>query len=537
MPQQITSAFGKLGAAIREFTVAQRTLTLIGLAVLVLVAVTLTSWMAKPSYAPLYTGLAATDASAIVEQLNAEGVAYELADGGASVLVPQDDVYRMRLATAAAGLPGASEGGYSLLDDMGMSSSEFQQDVTYKRAMEGELAKTIGAVQGVRAASVQLALPEQTVFVDEKQDPTASVFVELGTGTSLTDDQVQAIVHLVSASVEGMATTDVAVIDSTGTVLSAVGGTAAGSTGGGNKQTVAYEDRVATSIQKMLEPIVGVGNAVVSVTAELDFDQTQRTSEEFAYPEEIPALSETTTTEAYEGTGGNGAGVLGPDNIAVPENGDGTGNYENESATRNNALNKVTEVVQTAPGTLRRQSVSVAISQEAGAALNMNDVQAMVAAAAGIDAARGDVVTVNRLQFSNATADAAQAALADAQATAAAERQAELIRTGVIAGAALLGLIIIAILAARARKEKRLEREALDIGDLNAIEEGMSVRALALEAVEEAEEALALEAPAEKDASQVEAERKRADVSALVDDEPEQVAQMLRAWMEPGVRS
>lgn len=536
MPQQITSAFGKLGAAIREFTVAQRTLALIGLAVLVLVAVTLTTWMAKPSYAPLYTGLAATDASAIVEQLNAEGVAYELADGGSSVLVPQDDVYRMRLATAAAGLPGASEGGYSLLDDMGMSSSEFQQDVTYKRAMEGELAKTIGAVQGVRAASVQLALPEQTVFVDEQQDPTASVFVELGTGRSLTDDQVQAIVHLVSASVEGMATTDVAVIDSTGTVLSAVGGAAAGSTGGGNKQTVAYEDRVATSIQKMLEPIVGVGNAVVSVTAELDFDQTQRTSEEFTYPEEIPALSETTTTEAYEGTGGNGAGVLGPDNIAVPE-GDGTGSYENESATRNNALNKVTEVVQTAPGTLRRQSVSVAISQAAGAALNMNDVQAMVAAAAGVDAERGDVVTVNRLQFSNATADAAQVALADAQAVAAAERQAELVRTGVIAGAALLGLIIIAILAARARKEKRLEREALDIGDLNAIEAGMSVRALALEAVEEAEEALALEAPAEKDANQVEAERKRADVSALVDDEPDQVAQMLRAWMEPGVRS
>src|SRR5690606_32581170 len=143
-------------------------------------------------------------------------------------------------------------------------------------------------------------------------------------------------------------------------------------------------------------------------------------------------------------------------------------------------------------------SVSVAISQDAGAALNMNDVQAMVAAAAGIDAARGDVVTVNRLQFSNASADAAQVALADARAAAEAERQSELIRTGVIAGAALLGLIIIAILAARARKEKRLEREALDIGDLNAIEAGPSVRALALEAVEEAEEALALEAPAEK---------------------------------------
>src|SRR5690606_36009591 len=132
-----------------------------------------------PTYAPLYTGLAATDASAVVEQLEASGVSYQLADGGATVMVPKDSVYQMRLKTAAAGLPAASDGGYSLLDEMGMGSSEFQQSTTYKRAMEGELAKTISAMKGVETASVQLALPEDTVFVAEKADPTASVFVGL----------------------------------------------------------------------------------------------------------------------------------------------------------------------------------------------------------------------------------------------------------------------------------------------------------------------------------------------------------------------
>lgn len=219
MPRQVTSAFKRFGNAIREFTIAQRTVAIIGVAVLVLGIAALSMWVTKPAYTPLFSGLSGEDANSIVEQLRTDGVDYQLADGGATILVPEGNVYDERIKAASTGLPTSSTGGYSLLDTMGVTSSEFQQSVTYKRALEGELAKTIGALDGVKMASVQLAIPEDSVFVSEKNDPTASVFVETQNGVSLTNDQVQAIVHLTSASIDGMTAADVAVVDSTGAVL------------------------------------------------------------------------------------------------------------------------------------------------------------------------------------------------------------------------------------------------------------------------------------------------------------------------------
>src|SRR5690554_5100420 len=179
-------------AAIREFTIAQRTIALIGAAVLVLGAAGLFAWITQPSYTPLFSGLEGEDANAIVEQLRTDSVPYQLTDGGGTILVPEEFVYDQRLKSAAAGLPTSSNGGYSLLDEMGVTSSEFQQSVTYKRALEGELAATVSAVTGVKMASVRLAIPEETVFASTKVDPTASVFVETDHGVNLTADQVQA---------------------------------------------------------------------------------------------------------------------------------------------------------------------------------------------------------------------------------------------------------------------------------------------------------------------------------------------------------
>ena len=141
----------------------------------------LSAWLTRPALTPLFSGLKSTDASGIVEQLKTDNVAYELTDGGATILVPQDKVYDERLKAAAAGLPQLAATGYSLLDKMGVTSSEFQQSVTYKRALEGELATTIEAMDGVKIASVQLAIPEKSVFVS-KTDPTASVFVDTPPG-------------------------------------------------------------------------------------------------------------------------------------------------------------------------------------------------------------------------------------------------------------------------------------------------------------------------------------------------------------------
>src|SRR3954471_19965910 len=180
-------------------------------------------WITAPTQAPLFSNLASADASAIVDQLNAGGVAYTLADGGQTILVPKDKVYNLRLTMSGKGLPAGSDTGYALLDKQGITTSEFQQQVTYQRAIEGELEKTLEALHGVNAAVVHIAMPKDEVFVADQAKPTASVLLDLSAGTQLTGEQIQAVTNLVSSSIEGMNPTDVTVADSTGQVLSAAG--------------------------------------------------------------------------------------------------------------------------------------------------------------------------------------------------------------------------------------------------------------------------------------------------------------------------
>ena len=468
MPRQVTSAFRNLGNAIREFTIAQRTVAIIGIAVLVLGAVALGMWVTKPSYTPLFSGLSGADANTLVEQLRADGIPYELSNGGATIMVPEENVYDERLKAAAVGLPSSSTGGYSLLDTMGVTASEFQQSVTYKRALEGELAKTISALKGIQTASVRLAIPEETVFVSEKNAPTASVFVETQSGVTLTSDQVQSIVHLTSASIDGMTPTDVAVIDSKGTVLSAVG---EGALGGADQQTSDYETAIRASVQTMLDKVVGAGNATVVVAADMSKESAQRVEETFEAPDGVLSLNESATVEGTGAAGQTAAGVLGPDNIAVP-GGAGLGNGESSSSsvTRNNAVNKVTESTTIPAGSLTRKTISVALNEGAAKGLNVADVTALVSSAAGIDTDRGDVVTVEVVPFNGAGAAQATEALAAAEEAANADRLADLIRTAVIALAIALPIIIaLAVFAARSKRRKQEIDEAADLADLRSI--------------------------------------------------------------------
>jgi flagellar M-ring protein FliF len=523
MPTQITALLDRAKGVASQFTLAQRTLAIIGVAGLVLGLVALSSWMTKPTMSPLFSGVSAADASAIVDQLDGEGVPYELADGGGTILVPADQLYATRISVAAAGLPADSEeGGYSLLDDMGMTASEFQQQVTYQRAMEGELSKTIGAIAGVKTATVKLAVPEESVFVDEVADPTASVFVETKQGVDLEAGQVQAIVHLVSSGIPGMNPTDVAVIDAQGTVLSAIGGSTAG--GLSDQQTGEYETRVAASVQTMLDRVVGVGKAVVAVTADLNYDNTDRTSETFDATENVPPLSSSTTKEEYTGGGGTPVGgVLGPDNIAVPGGTGSDGSYLKESEVLNPAVNKVTEHTTTAPGSVNRQSVSVVVDADAAAAVNMVDLEALVTAAAGVDVARGDTVEVARMAFDTQSAEAAQEALAAAAAEEKAAQQAELYRTAAIVGGVAL-LLLVALIMAK-RRSRKARREALDLGELQIVDGAPQLP------FDPTDSVLALPAP---EPQVDEAAVRRAEIGALADEAPGEVADLLRGWLVEG---
>ncbi|GAA0963650.1 flagellar basal-body MS-ring/collar protein FliF [Frigoribacterium faeni] len=555
MPTAVKNSFDRMRAALAGFSIAQRTIAVILLAVIVLGVVALVSWLTKPTYTPLFSGVDPADASAIVEQLQADGVPYELTAGGNTILVPEEHVYQERLTAAAAGLPStAGAGGYSLLDTMGVTSSEFQQDVTYKRAIEGELANTIKAMDGVKNATVQLAIPEESVFVAEQRDPTASVFVETQAGVTLTDKQVQAIVNLTSASVEGMTPTDVAVTDATGAVLSQVG---TGAIGGGAGEASDYETKVQTAVQTMLDKVVGVGNSSVVVAAQLDQNSGTRVTESFTEPESGPlALNESSSTEQY-GAGGAGTGttgVLGPDNIAVPTGADaaaadgtaadGTAadGYVNESATKNNAVDKTTETMTVPSGTVARQTVSVALNATAAQGVNMQSIRDLVDSAAGIDGARGDAVDVALVDFDTSAATAAQEALAAADAAAATEAMWSTIRTASIVG--FIALAAIVALIVFARRSRRQAREDVDLGELasaNAAQTWDATMRLDLDAAsgrsmlgadDTATQMLpTVEAP-EPSPENLTAERRRAEVDALAERDPAKTAELLRSLLD-----
>jgi len=533
MPPQLLAVWTRTKTYVSGFTVAQKTLAILGVAGLVLGAVALSAWIGKPSMTPLFSGLQAADASKVADMLHTDNVQYEITDGGGTILVPQEKVYDERLKAAAAGLPSSKTStGYSLLDNMGVTSSEFQQNVTYQRAMEGELANTVSAMSGVKLATVKLAIPKDSVFSDKKADPTASVFVETTPGVTLTSDQVQAIVHLTSASIDGLKPTNVAVIDSTGATLSAVG---TGATGSASKQANDYEKRVGESVQTMLDRVLGPGKATVAVAADMDQQSGQKVDETFTQPDKAPALSETNSKENYTGTGNGAAGVLGPDNIAVPggtatggANG-GNGTFNSDKSTKDNAVNKTTQTTNIPAGVLKRQTVSVAVDSAAGA--NIQQITNLVNTAAGINATRGDVVTVESLPFSQAGAQAAKDALAAAKADADAKTAAQLWQS-IIIGLSVLLLVVLALFL-YARKNRRQRREPLDLGerfDPVPIEPAPLTSAIAppvpviMEAIEPPE---SLE--------DVSVKKKREEIGALAEQDPERTASYLRGMMDEKV--
>lgn len=535
MPQAVTNVFQRIGRVIAGFSLAQRTIAIIGVAVLALGIVALSSWLSRPTYTPLFSGMSASDANAVVEQLRSSSVPYELADGGATVLVPEKDVYDQRLAAASAGLPGTSSGGYSLLDKMGVTTSEFQQSVTFKRAIEGELAATISSIKGVTAASVQLAIPEESVFVSETVDPTASVFVETSGSSTLSPKQVEAIVHLTSAAVSGMKPENVAVVDQSGQTLSAAG---VGTTGGIDQQASDYEARVTANVQQMLDTVVGPGNAKVTVVAEIDHSVNERVEETYTAAEGAPPLTEQTRTDRQNGSSSN-AGVLGPDNIAVPS-ADGDGTSESTETSKTNAVNKSTQSKSTPAGSLLRQSVSVAVDAGAGGDLSTAQLSDLVESAAGIDTERGDSIAVELVSFNQTSSEAAQAALQAAKDAEGAARQAALLNTIIIAAAIAIPLLAgLAALIIRARRRSSADTEfdqlfgerppaltVLDAGATAAIDQAPTTPLAFLETTPDPEP------EPDPEPAQVSLERRRAEIDSLTRQDPKRTADLLRTLID-----
>jgi flagellar M-ring protein FliF len=268
------------------------------LALLIAAVVTLV-FIFSPTYETLYVGLDAAEAGQVAEKLKEYKVGYRLENGGTTIAVPRSDIYEVRLKLASEGLPRSGSIGYEIFDESNLGMTEFLQKVNYRRALEGEIARSISSIRGVQSARVHIVIPESRLFREAQKDATASVVLSLGGAGGISSSQVEGIVYLVSSSVEGLSPDRITILDSAGRLLSRRNsGSELGALSASQlemrKQVESYLEGKALS---MLDPVVGSGKAVVRISAKLNFEQVEQTIENFD-PDNPTIRSEERITES-----------------------------------------------------------------------------------------------------------------------------------------------------------------------------------------------------------------------------------------------
>lgn len=401
---QLTELWQKLDQRARMTIVVVAVLCLGGLFALMRV-------QSAVAYAPLYSGLSAEDAGQIVEKLKAVKVPHRLTNGGACIEVPQEQVYEQRIALAKEGLPASGQVGFEIFDKSSLPGTEFSNRVNYQRALQGELARTISAMEEVRSARVHLVLPEESLF-EQKTKASASVVLQSRPGAELTPDLTAAVAHIVASAVQEIKPDEVTVVDTSGRVLRGAGmdGLAGGLSAGQFEVQQQYQTRLCTNLQSMLDSVLGPNQSVVRVQAQLDFDSEETKSENI-----IPVAggkglisSEKTRQEQYQGGGPNAGGNAGVQpNLglgATAGAGGRSGQYVNRDETKQYEYSRNTSSLVKAPGKVKKLTVAAVISDglDSSAEQQVRDV---LSAAGGISTDRGDVITVQRMKI-----DAAEAA-------------------------------------------------------------------------------------------------------------------------------
>ena len=411
-----------------------------GLAALVAVGVVAAAFFASsaPEYRVLFSNLGDKDAGAIVAQLSQMNVPYRYTEGGGATLVPADKVHDARLKLATQGLPKGSIAGFEVMDNSKFGITQFQERVNYQRALEGELTRSIQGLSAVQDARVHLALPNQNGFFREQQKPSASVIVDLHPGRMLDRAQIAGIVHLVASSVPELTPESVSVLDDSGKLLSQ---SPDGSNSPVDLQQLMYQQQLEKQyvqrILDILEPVVGKGNVKAQVTADLDFSQTQSTSELHAPNQGEQASSAVRSQQLLESTGAPKdlppTGVPGattnqpPQAAAAPINGQAQPLRTAEEQQRallqipgskrevvtNYEVDKTVRVTRSSTGNIRRMTAAVVVNYlpgqpaEPGGAVTpqpMTEQQqaqmlALVRETIGFNPERGDSVNLMNTPF------------------------------------------------------------------------------------------------------------------------------------------
>ncbi len=479
----------------------QITMVSLFLAMLILTPV-LVNWANTPSYSIAYTGLSETDAAQIVQKLDENSIAYQLKSSG-TIEVPSDQVYATRLLMAREGLPQSSTVGYELFSGSSMlGMTEFSQKVNYQRAIEGELERTIGSIDAVKAVRVHLVIPEKSLLSSEQSLTTASVTLQINPGNVLDDSQVRAITHLVASSVEGLKPESVVVVDGEGNLL-------ASGTGSENELNMtvkddqrsiemAYATEVQKRVQSILDKILGPNRSVVQATVEMDWTQREITSNTFS-PTEVALRSSQVINESST-SGDTTGGVPGAaSNLPTPvatAAGTGASAYQRNEETLNYEVSQVQSHEVIAPGEITRISVSVMVDGISDQA-QMDIITSAVQVAAGINTARGDQIVVESFTFD-------RTALDDLAAELAAQQQQELylrIAMGVSAALVVLALLffILRMINNTRNASKESWRAVLrPVGDVAALTTDSQYKEAALKLQDDLSHALSRLAEKEK---------------------------------------
>ncbi len=345
-------------------------------------------WLQKEDNAVLFTNLTPEDASVALEELAKQDVSAELANGGTTILVPENTVHRLRVDLAAKGVPSSGTVGFEIFDGKQYGLTEFLQNVNFKRALEGELTKTIESMQGIQTARVHLVLPKPSIFKKLAAPATSSVVVNMGRGARLAGNQIAGIQSLVAGSVENLESDNVTVIDQFGKVLSsAAGDDETGRTESQLALRKEVEAHLAAKAMTLLDGALGAGRSIVTVDASLNFEKIDKEREIFD-PAATVVRSEVRSEETDPSTGGN-----------------------NENSTTNYEINRTVEHIVGHTGGVKTLSVAVFVdgtyeTAEDGTQTyqplsedQLGQLRRVVQTAVGLNTVRGDQIEVVNMQF------------------------------------------------------------------------------------------------------------------------------------------
>ncbi|MBA5775709.1 flagellar M-ring protein FliF [Stappia sp. F7233] len=386
-------------------------------AVLIGIFATIIFRITAPQLVPLYTDLTLEDSSAVISQLESQAIPHEIRDEGATILVPGDDVFRLRIRLAEQGLPTGGSMGYEIFDKTDtLGSTSFVQNINHLRALEGELARTIRSIGRIVTARVHLVMPERQLFQRDRQQPSASIVLKVR--GALDPGQVRAIQHLVATAVEGLSPQYISIVDESGRLLASGAGDDGESALATSLQekTQMMEARLRQQVEEIVDSVVGIGRSRVRVAAEVDYNRITETQE--SYDPESQVVRSTQTKEENSSTLGRQGGVTAGNQLPGADGGQGgAGNRDvtnlNEEIV-NYEISKSTKTEVIEAGGVKRLSVAVLVDgvyspngngelvYEPRSAEELERIATLVRSAVGFSKARGDTVEVVNLRFAEA---------------------------------------------------------------------------------------------------------------------------------------